>query len=118
MREHIARAATGGAVNQAMQSPNRGRGERPDPPPPGLCSGDWHPWRIGDAQPSRRTRAPRGRTYGKGEGPIAPAMGRVYLPIGCQLGPGLPRLPPPITVVPFISQITTSLLVFCHRMSE
>ena len=30
----------------------------------------------------------------------------------CQLGPGLPRLPPPITVVPFISQIAISPLSF------
>jgi hypothetical protein len=42
----------------------------------------------------------------------------VYLPIGCQVDPGLPRLPPPITLVPFISQIATSPLSFCHRMSE
>src|SRR6202035_1255225 len=36
----------------------------------------------------------------------------------CQLGPGLPRLPPPITVVPFISQIATSPLLFCHNTSD
>ena len=36
----------------------------------------------------------------------------------CQLGPGLPRLPLPITVVPFNSQTATSPLSFCHRMSE
>src|ERR1700738_504488 len=36
----------------------------------------------------------------------------------CQLGPGLPRLPPPITLVPFSSQITTSPVSFCHKMSE
>jgi hypothetical protein len=35
----------------------------------------------------------------------------------CQLGPGFPGLPLPITVVPFISQITTAPLSFCHWMS-
>jgi hypothetical protein len=37
-------------------------------------------------------------------GPPAPRE-PVYLPIGCQLGPGLPRLPPPTMLVPFISQM-------------
>src|SRR5438105_15805087 len=35
----------------------------------------------------------------------------------CQFGPGLPMPPPPMTLVPFISQITASPLSFCHRMS-
>ena len=41
-----------------------------------------------------------------------------HSPIARQLVPGLPTTPPPITLVPFISQITTAPLVFCHRMSE
>src|SRR5438045_2583090 len=36
----------------------------------------------------------------------------------CQLGPGLPRLPPPSTPVPFSSQSTASPLLFCHRRSD
>jgi ABC-type Mn2+/Zn2+ transport system permease subunit len=36
----------------------------------------------------------------------------------CQVGPGLPMLPPPMTLVPFISQMAACPLVFCHRMSE
>jgi hypothetical protein len=34
------------------------------------------------------------------------------------IGPGLPRLPPPMTLVPFSSQMSTSPLSFCHSMSE
>jgi hypothetical protein len=33
------------------------------------------------------------------------AVARGYSPIACQLVPGLPGLPPPMTLVPFISQI-------------
>jgi hypothetical protein len=36
----------------------------------------------------------------------------------CQVGPGLPMLPPPMTLVPFISQMAACPSVFCHRMSE
>ena len=41
------------------------------------------------------------------------------VPTAFQLGPGLATGPPPILVVPSISQIETwPLTVFCHRMSE
>ena len=36
----------------------------------------------------------------------------LLLPSTCQLGPGLPRLPPPTTLVPFISQIAVAPLLF------
>src|SRR5437660_210742 len=39
-------------------------------------------------------------------------------PCACHAGPGLPRSPAAITLAPLISQITTSPLAFCHRMSE
>src|SRR6266404_635942 len=40
------------------------------------------------------------------------------VPTACQLGPGLATLPPPITLVPFSSQMAISPLLFCHRISE
>jgi hypothetical protein len=36
----------------------------------------------------------------------------------CQAGPGLARLALPMTLVPLISQVTTSPLLFCHKRSE
>src|SRR5229473_4472313 len=36
----------------------------------------------------------------------------------CQLTPGLPRLLPPITVVPLISRIAAVPSVLCQKMSE
>src|SRR5947209_1972012 len=39
------------------------------------------------------------------------------VPTAYQLTPGLPRLPPPIRLVPFISQMATSPVAFCHRTS-
>src|SRR6202020_2889240 len=40
-------------------------------------------------------------------------------PIPCQLGPGLATEPPPMIVLPFMSQTETwPLLVFCIRISE
>src|SRR6266849_5551500 len=36
----------------------------------------------------------------------------------CQFAPGLPRLPAPTRVRPFISQMYASPLSFCHRMSD
>src|SRR4051794_27767092 len=35
-------------------------------------------------------------------------------PSRCQLDPGLPRLAPPMKLVPFISQMAASPLAFCH----
>ncbi len=41
------------------------------------------------------------------------------VPTAFQLAPGLGvTVPPPIGVVPFISQIDACPLAFCHRMSE
>ena len=41
------------------------------------------------------------------------------VPIAVQVGPGLATdRPPPITVVPFISQIAAWPLRICHRMSD
>ena len=36
----------------------------------------------------------------------------------CQVGPGLARLALPMRLVPFISQVTTSPLLFYHKISE
>jgi hypothetical protein len=36
----------------------------------------------------------------------------------CQVGPGLPVVASVIILVSFISEITTSPLLFCHRISE